>query len=150
MNFQSLKDTVFTEQYIAAVIKKQDIYLNQYRQRISEMIALCKAGNVKPILITQPSMFGNYTDSATMMNMANKIIPDADPVTNAAIMEKVLGLYNNVVRSFGNEVKVIDLALLMPKNSNYYYDFIHYTNAGCAKIAAILSIELIPFLKTNN
>jgi len=82
--------------------------------------------------------------------MANKMIPDADPVSNAALMQKVLELYNDVVRSFGNQVKVVDLAALMPKNSNYFYDFIHYTNAGCSKIAAIVSNELIPYLKTNN
>lgn len=150
VDFATLKDSVLPNQYSNTILQKQNIYLTQYRQRITEMIAICKASNVKPILITQPSMFGNYTDSATMINMANKIIPDTEPVTNAAVMEKVLGLYNDAVRSFGNEVKVIDLAALMPKNSIYYYDFMHYTNAGCSKIAAIISSQLIPYLKTNN
>jgi lysophospholipase L1-like esterase len=150
VDFLSLKDTVLTEAYSAAIIKKQDAYLVQYRERIAEMLSICKANHVQPILITQPSMFGNYTDSATMREMGNKMIPDADPVSNAALMQKVLELYNDVVRSFGNQVKVVDLAALMPKNSNYFYDFIHYTNAGCSKIAAIVSKELIPYLKTNN
>ena len=114
------------------------------------MIAICKTSNVIPILLTQPSMFGSYTDSVTSVNMTNKIIPGADPVTNAAVMQNVLGLYNEVVKSFGSQVKVIDLAALMPKNSLYYYDFMHYTNTGCAKIAAILSTELTPYLKTSN
>jgi hypothetical protein len=82
--------------------------------------------------------------------MANKIIPDTDPLTNAVVMEKVLGLYNDVVKSFGKEVKVIDLAVLMPKNSIYYYDFMHFTNAGCSKIASLISSQLIRYLKTNN
>jgi len=150
VDFLSLKDTVLPEPYIAAIIKKQDVYLAQYRQRIAAIIAICKASNVKPVLITQPSLFGNYTDSATMINMANKIIPAAEPAINAAVMEKVLELYNDVVRSFGNQVKVIDLAALMPKSSDYYYDFLHYTNTGCDKIAAILLKELIPYFKTNN
>ena len=150
VDFTALKDTALAESYKVEILKKQAIYLVQYRQRISDMIAICKANNVKPILLTQPSLFGNYTDSATMINMANKIIPDATPVCNAAVMENVLELYNDVVRSFGNQVKVVDLAALMPKNSSYYYDFIHYTNTGCTKIAAILSNELIPYLKTNN
>jgi lysophospholipase L1-like esterase len=150
VDFTTLKDTVLPEPYIAAIIKKQGAYLSQYRQRIAAMIALCKASNVKPILITQPSMFGTYTDSATMVNMGNKIIPGTDPVTNAALMQNVLGLYNDVVKSFSSQVKVIDLASLMPKSSLYYYDFMHYTNAGCGKIAAILSKELLPYLKAHN
>jgi hypothetical protein len=65
-------------------------------------------------------------------------------------MQNVLGLYNDVVKSFSSQVKVIDLASLMPKSSLYYYDFMHYTNAGCGKIAAILSKELLPYLKAHN
>jgi lysophospholipase L1-like esterase len=149
VDFAVLKDTVLPQPYMDAIIKKQDIYLAQYRQRITEMISICKASNVQPILLTQPSMFGNYTDSTTMINMGNKIIPDTDPVVNAMTAQKILELYNDVVRSFSNQVKVVDLAALMPKNSNYYYDFMHYTNAGCDKIAAILSGELTPYLKAN-
>jgi lysophospholipase L1-like esterase len=150
VDFAALKDTVLPQPYINTIIKKQDSYLKQYRQRIVEMINICKANNVQPILLTQPSMFGNYTDSATMINMGNKIIPDTDPVVNAMTEQKILELYNDVVRSFSNEVKVIDLAVLMPKNSSYYYDFLHYTNSGCSKIAAILSVALTPYLKANN
>ena len=136
--------------YKADFIKRQAAYLVQYKQRISDMIAICRANNVTPILLTQPSLFGNFTDSATMINMGNKILPGTAPVCNAALMANVLELYNDVVRSFGNQVKVVDLATLMPKNSNYYYDFIHYTNAGCGKIGAILSKELVPWFKMNN
>ncbi len=150
VDFAALKDTVLTEAYKSEFIKRQAIYLVQYKQRISDMIAICKANNVTPILLTQPSLFGNFTDSATMINMGNKILPGTAPVCNAALMENVLELYNNVVRSFGNQAKVVDLAALMPKNSNYYYDFIHYTNAGCSKISTILAKELIPWFKMNN
>lgn len=150
VDFAALKDTVLPQPDIDAVIKKQAVYLTQYRNRITQMINICKANNVKPILLTQPSMFGNYTDSATMINMGNKIIPDTDPVVNSMAMQKVLELYNDVVRSFSSQVKVIDLAALMPKNSNYYYDFMHYSNEGCSKIAALLFTELTPYLKANN
>jgi lysophospholipase L1-like esterase len=150
VDFLALKDTMLSAAYTNAVIKKQDIYLTQYRQRISEMIAICKSSNTTPILLTQPSLFGDYTDSATMVKMANKIIPGTEPVTNAVTTQKVLELYNDVVRSFGKEVKVIDLAAKMPKNSSYYYDFIHYTGAGCSKIAAILFAELLPYIKAGS
>ncbi len=149
INFISCKDTVFTTAYQDVVLKKQVSYLAAYRQRITNMLDICKANNVKPILITQPSLLGNYTDSSTMLNIGSKIIPEAEPITNAALAGSVLELYNDVLRSFGTQVKVIDLAAQMPKNSKYYYDFIHYTNSGCNIVAAIIAKELIPYIKAG-
>ena len=57
---------------------------------------------------------------------------------------EVLELYNDVVRQRGREagVLVIDLAREMPKNSTYYYDLMHYTNAGAALVADIVAAQL--------
>ena len=41
---------------------------------------------------------------------------------------------------------MIDLAREMPKNSAYYYDLMHYTNAGAARVADIIAAHLTPFL----
>ena len=41
---------------------------------------------------------------------------------------------------------MIDLAREMPKNSAYYYDLMHYTNAGAALVADIVAAQLTPFL----
>jgi hypothetical protein len=149
VDFAALKDTLLAEPYIADVVKKQHTYLTLYRQRIIDMIAICKSSNTIPILLTQPSLFGDYTDSATKIKMTSKIIPDAQPVTNSVVAHNVLELYNDVVRSFSKEVKVIDLAAKMPKSSSCYYDFIHYNNSGCSKIANILSDELISYIKAS-
>ncbi|MBS1916288.1 MAG: SGNH/GDSL hydrolase family protein [Bacteroidetes bacterium] len=150
VDFASLRDTVLQEQYIAMLLKKQDYYLQQYKARITELISLCKMNNIKPILLTQPSMFGNYIDSTTMVNMTDKIIPESDPMNTAGTMQQELELYNNVLRSFGSEVKVIDLDSLMPKNSKYYYDFFHFTNAGCTEVASLLADKLSDYIKTDH
>ena len=59
-----------------------------------------------------------------------------------------LELYNDVTREVGRErgVLVIDLARQMPKNSTYYFDLMHYTNAGAAQVAEIIATHLTPFL----
>ena len=44
---------------------------------------------------------------------------------------------------------VIDLAREFPKNSAYYYDWIHYTNEGAARVADILSRELEGYLTSR-
>ena len=34
----------------------------------------------------------------------------------------------------------------MPRNSAYYYDYLHYTEAGAAEVAEIIYRELRPFI----
>ena len=41
---------------------------------------------------------------------------------------------------------MIDLAREMPKDSRYYYDLMHYTNAGAERVADIVAAQLTPFL----
>lgn len=61
---------------------------------------------------------------------------------------QVLQLYNDEVRKICAEkrVEMIDLAKLMPKNSLYFYDEAHFTNAGTEKVAEIINEALDPWL----
>jgi len=43
-------------------------------------------------------------------------------------------------------VLLIDLAREMPRNSAYYYDYLHYTEAGAAEVAGLVDRRLAPFL----
>jgi len=44
---------------------------------------------------------------------------------------------------------VIDLALLLPKDSKYYYDPIHYTDLGSREVSYILSEKLSEYFVKN-
>ncbi len=67
---------------------------------------------------------------------------------NGALGWEVLELYNAVTRKVGREngVLVIDLAREMPKDFRYYFDLMHYTNAGADKVADLIAGQLTPFL----
>lgn len=56
---------------------------------------------------------------------------------------EILQQYNQETKDIAskNNIPVIDLAELMPKNSLYYYDFIHYTNEGAAVVSQIIFDE---------
>ena len=43
-------------------------------------------------------------------------------------------------------VPVIDLAREMPKDPAYFYDLMHYTNAGAARLGDIVAAQLTPVL----
>ena len=141
VDFTSLRDTTYTPAYIQETIAKQKNYLFGYQERLQEIISICKASNIQPILLTQPSLYGSFTDSATGIKMDLKF-HDSNPGKNNLLQEQVLEEYNNVVRSFSTQATVIDLAKLMPKNTVYYYDFIHFNKAGAAKVAEILGKEI--------
>ena len=63
-------------------------------------------------------------------------------------MYAVVELYNNTLRQVAekDQVLLIDLAREMPRNSAYYYDYLHYTEAGAAEVAEIIYRDLRPFL----
>ncbi|MEJ8816810.1 SGNH/GDSL hydrolase family protein [Lacibacter sp. H407] len=146
VDFKILADTSYSPAYIHDVIAQQKNYLVGYATRLQEIINICKANNVKPVLLTQPSLYGAYTDSATGIKMDTKYFAD-NSAKNNLLQEQVLEKYNNIVRSFATQTTVIDLSRLMPKNTSYYYDFIHFNKKGAEKIADVLSKELLPVLR---
>ena len=141
IDFKQLRDTTYTPAYIQETISKQKNYLSGYQSRLQEIINLCKANQIQPILLTQPSLYGAFTDSTSGVRMDLKF-HESNPAKNNLLQEQVLEEYNNVVRSFSTQATVIDLAKLMPKNTVYYYDFIHFNKQGAAKVAEILSEEI--------
>lgn len=124
----------------------QKPYLIAYRSRLLQLADTCKAHQIMPVFLTQPNQFGTGKDSLTGANLA---LFEVEPGLNGKLMWGMLEEYNEVVRSLGKEkqLPVIDLARLLPKNSIYFYDASHFTNAGAEKVASLLAAELIPLLE---
>lgn len=141
VDFSKLRDTTYTPAYFQETIANQKKYVTGYKGRLQEIINICKANNIRPLLLTQPSLYGSFTDSTTGIKMDLKF-HESNPTKNNLLQEQVLEEYNNIVRSFSTQATVIDLAKLMPKNTAYYYDFIHFNKAGAAKVAEILGKEI--------
>ena len=81
--------------------------------------------------------------------MDTKYYPIDGNIKNNLLQEQVLEEYNNVVRLFQNQAAVIDLSKLMPKNTAYFYDFIHYNKKGAVKVAELISPELKRIIKVR-
>ena len=67
---------------------------------------------------------------------------------NGQLFWKKLELFNNVTRQVSQERKIhcIDLAGLMPRDTLYYYDCMHYTNEGAEKVGEIIYENLNKYL----
>jgi lysophospholipase L1-like esterase len=149
IDFSTLKDTLFSNEYCAASLTRQEKFLSAYKTRIDSLIKLCRTNGIEPIWLTQPSLYGDYTDPDTMLNMKNKAVPGSSPATNYELADKILEKYNDVIRSFSGNIKVVDLAKLMPKKTSLYYDNIHFTNKGAAEVGRILATGLSGYLKNK-
>ena len=131
---------------------RQDHYLQPYRARLEKLLAICREHNIVPVLVTQPVLHGEGVDAASGVDLGHRFVAqDMDGVTAWQVLE----LYNDVTREVGREqgVLVIDLAREMPKNPAYYYDLMHYTNAGAARHPLIsrlvVSGSQAPVLKSS-
>lgn len=100
--------------------------LPAYIDRISQIVELCRKSDIKPVFVTQPK----FDDTASFS-------------------WKVMQQYNEVLINYCKKESIpcIDLGSLMPRDENFYYDQIHFTNRGAAKIGDILYPEMINIIK---
>lgn len=125
---------------------KQNAYLPGYKDRLEKLIQTTRTNGIEPVLITQPLLWGVGKDPVTGLDLETAKINNA---RNGRLYWQIMELYNNQTRQVAAETKtvLVDLARQLPKSSEYFYDGIHYTNAGAAKIAGIVSADLKIYLK---
>ncbi|QEC42329.1 SGNH/GDSL hydrolase family protein [Pseudobacter ginsenosidimutans] len=136
-----------TDAESAAQLKLQQQFLPGYRERVRELMDTCLKYQIKPVFITQPLLYGEGIDSVTQVNLATIRHKNVSGKCSWQVLE----LYNDELRKLGAErnILVIDLAARMPKNSLYFYDESHFTNAGTEKVASIVNESLAPWLANN-
>lgn len=132
-------------QATAAILSQhRDQYLAGYRSRIDALIAQCREIDALPILMTQPTLFGPAKDPETGVDLARMAVGEL----SGDVQWQILELYNTTTRQAAHELDVplIDLAQQLPKDSRYYYDYYHFTNAGAERVAELVERELSPIL----
>jgi len=139
-----LPDTVVQRRLAA-----QKPYLEGYRDRLQQLVDTCLAWHILPVLMTQPNLFGAGKDPVTRADLELFPTDARDRDMNGRLIWEMLEQYNDEVRAVCAErgVTLIDLARMMPKNSLYYYDMSHFTNAGAALVAQLVAGQLTPVLR---
>lgn len=139
-----LADTVVQRRLAA-----QKPYLEAYRDRLQQLVDTCLAWHILPVLMTQPNLFGVGKDPVTHADLELYPTDPKDRDMNGRLIWEMLEQYNDVVRAVCAErgATLIDLARMMPKNSVYYYDMSHFTNAGAMLVAQLVAGRLMPVLR---
>jgi lysophospholipase L1-like esterase len=128
-----------------SIARNHEPWMERFRLRLKKIVKLSRDNGIEPIFITQPNLFGDCNDEATGVYLGNIKVSNG---MNGKTWWNLLELYNDVMRKVGKEesVFVVDLAKKMKKNSLFFADFVHFTNAGQKNVADIVYHELCPFL----
>ena len=134
----------------ALVALHQQRYVPAYASRIRDLVARCRALGIEPVLITQPALYGNVVDPETKVFLGTLEV-DAEQQLHGGLAWNLLEIYNDVLREEGRRagVLVIDLARELPKDSRFFYDFVHFNNDGSAAVARIVAEHLCPYLASR-
>lgn len=148
VDFIKMPALVLGDQVIAARLEAQKPYVAAYRERLVRIIDMAEKNKSMLILITQPLLWGAGKDPVTGVDLGTARM---SAERNGLLYSNLLELYNEETRLAGKEkgILVIDLARLMPHDSRYYYDGIHFSNTGAEKVAEIVSEQLLPYLETH-
>lgn len=123
-----------------------------YRLRLEGLVGRCRELGIEPILITQPAVYGFGIDPRTGVDLGRIIVADSTELRlprTGADKWRILQMYNQGTLEVAAQTGAfaIDLAAQMPKRTELYYDFIHYTELGAAEVGAIVARHLIPHLR---
>lgn len=119
--------------------------LNAYAERLRELLALSRAQGMTPVLLTQPALYGDGLDPDTGLDLAT--VQTGGGLTGHMAWAR-LEAYNDVTRRVARAegAELVDLAAALPKRSAFFYDFIHFSNAGNEAVADIVFMALRDFL----
>jgi len=117
--------------------------ITDYRSNLLTILGIAEAHRIPIILMTQASTWNSKVDSNVeqwhwMGRAFEKHTYRED------LLDTALESYNDVARQLGEEsqVPVLDLARVIPKSLEFFYDDCHFNLKGAQKVASLLS-ELI-------
>src|SRR5262245_37719367 len=127
------------EAYLAAARKRQ----RAYEDRLRLLLRLLHDAQILPVLMTQPTPCGFAKDPTTGKNLSR--LPEC------LFRYQLYEIYNDTLRYVAQSegVLLIDLSRTMPKDTKYYWDYMHYTDAGAEELTKVVTRALLPYIARN-
>lgn len=129
-----------------ATIAKFSAQLPAFASRVAAIVDECRSHGIEPILVTQPALYGDAVDPATGVDLSTLQVKGA---ANGRLWWRVQELYNDVTRQTAHArgVVLVDAARDLPKDSRLFYDFMHFTNEGAARLGELIAAAIEPSLR---
>jgi hypothetical protein len=137
---QSVPDDRLVKNYPAL-----DGSIEEYRKNLAALIENAKRYNAEIIFATQPTLWQqNMPEHEKTLLLSGSLAPfgssgcDHPRYYSPAALERALGEFNQAMRSVCSErgVTCVDLERRVPKIGRYFFDDMHFTNAGAEFVAA--------------
>lgn len=145
LDFPNLGEIEYPFHYIDEVLEYQaEWFLDGFRARFNAFIETSLKNEITPVLITQASAVGYGTDPHTGIDLAAVDLGGF----SGALFWSMVEQYNDVVRELAQNHKLllIDLAQELEKNTLFFYDAVHMTDAGAAETGKIIGKRLSEWL----
>ena len=141
-NYFALKEV---ERDDAAAEQQARAAVPAFASRVGELIGVSRSQGIVPVLVTQPALYGDGRDPSTGIDFSRRRVNE---IGGGDVAWRMLEFYNAATRTAGADahVLVIDVARELPKDSRYFYDFVHFSKAGAAKVGDIVYAHLRPAL----
>jgi len=112
-----------------------------YSERLRLIIRLLRDAQTIPVFVTQPTVGGMGRDPTTGKELSR--------LQFGLFFDKLFEIYNDTMRQVARSenVYLIDLARSLPKDTKYYWDPMHFTDAGSEKVAELVEGALLPYLR---
>jgi hypothetical protein len=119
--------------------------LDEFKMNLQTFSNICRARRITPVLMTQFNRYKTNPDPTVMAAMRGFESDSGVPVSEFI---DLYAKFNEAIREVGkqNGVQVIDLANLIPQDSQYIYDVVHLNNKGSQLAAQIISNQLQPLV----
>lgn len=130
------------------ILERMPGVLDNYAERVRNLIRKSRAIGAKVVLVTQPLLIGPGVDPDLGFRLDNIEQQLLERPVSSLTYWNVLERYNDVVRAVGEEldVPVIDLAQQLEKRSSYYIDTMHFSVEGAAQVGKLVAAGLCPWL----
>lgn len=118
-------------------------WLDEYQAQLLKMIELARLRNKRLIFMTQPTIWGQQMDEKTDRLTLGGQLADGRYLANPALA-KGMELYNQVMRDLAARegIELVDLAAMLPKTTEVFYDDCHFNDSGARMVAAALAEQV--------
>ncbi|MBN2329422.1 MAG: SGNH/GDSL hydrolase family protein [Candidatus Omnitrophica bacterium] len=113
----------------------------EFRRNLEWFVDIVRDSGSTPILMTQANRFTGNPDKVVRINMMDL----EDMGIGFEEYKELYDGFNQIIRDVGEdkEARVIDLERMIPKESRYMYDTMHFNDEGSIKAAEIIAAHLL-------
>jgi len=125
----------------------QTYFLKAFRRNLQMFVALCRARQITPVLMTQANRMVENLDSKTWQEVS---VLEAQGIKYAEFRE-IYRRFNQTILEVGalNRVTVVDLAQEIPSVATNVYDVVHLTERASKQAAQIICRKLTPLAEAR-